>query len=716
MKPRYGLALGWLVLASVCVCTTNEPPVAAQQKKSLKTRLKSAMKGRPAWTIDEAMAQLHLSPKDPYLQYVALQLARREQRADEIGAHIEQLLGNEARQQRMERASRADLFNIFSGALAVQESLQLDTMRGQGSRPLPRDGRMPPVNQPEGTKEAAPSPKGTQKDPVQLERERRALRLKQHINIADLAGPTIKSHPWEEMLRGKKPEISPLARFVPEEFYFAEFHSLNKLLEALDVSDLWGRHLFNQATQEARTQLAGERLKAQLAVETNRLLRPVYDLVVEEVAVAGSDLFLAEGSDVSLLFRFKQPDVFKARMDGFLAHAEKAHPDVRRQQGEYLGIEYTHLSTPDRALHVYSAYPAPGLHLRSNSQVAFRRILEVIQGKPANGGPVRSLGNTSEFAYIRTLLPRGAKEEDGFIYLSDPFVRRMVGPQVKLTERRRMLCYNHLRMIGHAALLFRTEHGRAPQSLEELAEAQCSPGVFGRGRLACPDGGSYSLSADGLAGVCAHHGRAHNLTPCCEVAVAQVDGEEADEYKEFLREYNQYWRTFFDPIALRIQITPQRYRLETIVLPLIDNSIYTGLAHALGGKAEPLDALPVPKRNIFSVALKLNKEDLLAEAGLIQPAQGAASPERPGDPRRTPTAADTKCANNLKQLGLALHNYHDTYGRFPAVANFDKDGKPLLSWRVHLLPFLDEGQLYREFHLNEPWDSAHNKKLVSRLP
>ena len=73
-------------------------------------------------------------------------------------------------------------------------------------------------------------------------------------------------------------------------------------------------------------------------------------------------------------------------------------------------------------------------------------------------------------------------------------------------------------------------------------------------------------------------------------------------------------------------------------------------------------------------------------------------------------------SNNLKQLGLALHNYHDTYGRFPAIANFDKKNKPLLSWRVHLLPYLDQGKLYKEFHLDEPWDSEHNKQLITKMP
>lgn len=72
--------------------------------------------------------------------------------------------------------------------------------------------------------------------------------------------------------------------------------------------------------------------------------------------------------------------------------------------------------------------------------------------------------------------------------------------------------------------------------------------------------------------------------------------------------------------------------------------------------------------------------------------------------------------NSFKQIGLAMHNYHDTHKRFPARAWSDKDGKPLLSWRVQILPFLDEAELYKEFRLDEPWDSEHNKKLIEKMP
>jgi hypothetical protein len=79
-------------------------------------------------------------------------------------------------------------------------------------------------------------------------------------------------------------------------------------------------------------------------------------------------------------------------------------------------------------------------------------------------------------------------------------------------------------------------------------------------------------------------------------------------------------------------------------------------------------------------------------------------------------AARAQCANNLKQIGIAMHNYLDNTKTFPAQAVFSKDGKPLLSWRVLLLPYIEQDALYKEFKLNEPWDSPHNKKLLEKMP
>ncbi len=72
--------------------------------------------------------------------------------------------------------------------------------------------------------------------------------------------------------------------------------------------------------------------------------------------------------------------------------------------------------------------------------------------------------------------------------------------------------------------------------------------------------------------------------------------------------------------------------------------------------------------------------------------------------------------NNLKYIGLAMHNYLDANSHFPPAASVDKAGKPLLSWRVMILPYIDQDQLYKQFHLDEPWDSEHNKKLIDKMP
>jgi RNA polymerase sigma factor (sigma-70 family) len=75
-------------------------------------------------------------------------------------------------------------------------------------------------------------------------------------------------------------------------------------------------------------------------------------------------------------------------------------------------------------------------------------------------------------------------------------------------------------------------------------------------------------------------------------------------------------------------------------------------------------------------------------------------------------AARAQSRLNLKEIAQAMLNYQSTYDAFPTSAIYSKDGKPLLSWRVALLPYLNQDNLYKQFHLDEPWDSEHNKKLL----
>ena len=79
-------------------------------------------------------------------------------------------------------------------------------------------------------------------------------------------------------------------------------------------------------------------------------------------------------------------------------------------------------------------------------------------------------------------------------------------------------------------------------------------------------------------------------------------------------------------------------------------------------------------------------------------------------------ARQAQSTNNMKQIALAILNHESAFQKFPAAALRTKEGKPALSWRVAILPFLEEQALYNEFHLDEPWDSPHNIALIDRMP
>jgi prepilin-type processing-associated H-X9-DG protein len=74
-----------------------------------------------------------------------------------------------------------------------------------------------------------------------------------------------------------------------------------------------------------------------------------------------------------------------------------------------------------------------------------------------------------------------------------------------------------------------------------------------------------------------------------------------------------------------------------------------------------------------------------------------------------------RATNNLKQIGLALHNYHDIKNHLPPAVHRGKNGEPLLSWRVLILPYMECDNLYCRFHLDEPWDSPHNLTLLPEM-
>ncbi len=128
----------------------------------------------------------------------------------------------------------------------------------------------------------------------------------------------------------------------------------------------------------------------------------------------------------------------------------------------------------------------------------------------------------------------------------------------------------------------------------------------------------------------------------------------------------------------------------------------------IAGLMEQFSRLLKPKVNGDELSIRVDMQQLMASAAGVFLGQAAVDAAK--------RAEGTVVKNHLKQLVLAMHNYHDVYKQFPPAAIRDAQGRPLLSWRVALLPFLEENQLYHQFHLDEPWDSPHNKPLLAKMP
>ncbi len=541
-----------------------------------------------AWTLDEALNWLEFDPHDPCLQFIALQLALRSDQKK----ISEKLLQSKGLRAITSPPRPTDLLSIFSGAAAVHESLQLEAMQPEREAiQVERPGAGRAVAARGGQKIDMPFPK---------------------VAVASLTGPTIQSHPWKEMLGDANPELSNLSKIVPQDFYLAESHSAEALLQSLTAASSWQQYIMQQSMSISADIRAMEFLKKQLLLDGEQYEK-LMQLRIQEIALSGSDLYVTEGGDITLLILGEASELSEFLSD--VRSVAATRPDVTQSTFSMNQIECLHATNSDRSLSVFAANPAPGLHVRSNSRVAFEEILNAATGRSG----VDCLGSSTEFKYMRTLMPwgsakakEGAAKEDVFIYFSDPFIRRLVGPEVRLTQLRRLRCYNHLKMLNYASLLYKSELGESPSSIEDLIEHQCLPERFSPDTFKCADGGHYSLARDKDEldyAVCSRHGNDRFLTPCIEIPVLEVSKEEADRYEQFLQRYNQYWRAYFDPIGISISLENNCYNAKTIILPLIDNSVYTSLARTFSGLPRLLNQQHLlSDRTILSVACTLNRD------------------------------------------------------------------------------------------------------------
>src|SRR5271169_3227631 len=186
------------------------------------------------------------------------------------------------------------------------------------------------------------------------------------------------------------------------------------------------------------------RYQTQLALRRGPLTRALGPSVVGEVAVVGSDPYVEEGSDVTVLFRVKDRGLFDAGLAATQADLEKDHGSLVHETRDHAGVTVRVSRSADGVVGQQRA-TLGDVELVSNSPHAIDAVLDAAQGKRAR------LADETDFKFM---LARDARERaDVLAFLGDRFVGEVVGPRQKVLESRRQDAQGELMELGAAALL-----------------------------------------------------------------------------------------------------------------------------------------------------------------------------------------------------------------------------------------------------------------------
>jgi prepilin-type processing-associated H-X9-DG protein len=132
--------------------------------------------------------------------------------------------------------------------------------------------------------------------------------------------------------------------------------------------------------------------------------------------------------------------------------------------------------------------------------------------------------------------------------------------------------------------------------------------------------------------------------------------------------------------------------------------------------ATPIEPLPEPRKRSNTALIVVLVVAIVAFVGFIMCSGIMVALLLPAIQAAREAARRNACANNVKQIEIALANYHDKYQSYPPAYVADANGQPMHSWRVLILPYLEANDVYTAYNFDEPWDGPNNSKLADRMP
>jgi hypothetical protein len=438
------------------------------------------------------------------------------------------------------------VFDLLGGRAALRETLQLELLRTAAESPAPFAA-------------AAAS-----------------------IPIRTLEGVDVTALPFERMLAGRAGGDLALANRVPDDRLFVYFAKPTALFPFLGAGGDFLARSGAAMTATAFDDHLKTRYLQRLGLPEESSRAFLGSGAVTELGLVASDLFFLEGTELTVLMRLRAPDTTIAALK-LLAGIELPASGV--------------VERPTRSgRRAYWARQGD-LVFVSTSAVELDRMLRL----PA----AESLGRSAELRYMLSEVPL-QPETRSFLYLSDPFIRRMVGPAVKIGQLRRMRAAAEMTMITAGAMLRQLDGHRGPVDVATLIKL----GYVPRGISTA----EYTLQPD-LAVVSRTWGTLADLDAIDTDDIDAVTAQEAEAYTQYMQEYKEYWRQFFDPIAIRLDDAPGGdLEMTTFILPLVDSQLYMQLRNVLETRETktPLRVPALAPPPVMQLSLNLSDDSWVA--------------------------------------------------------------------------------------------------------
>lgn len=444
---------------------------------------------------------------------------------------------------------------------------------------------------------------------LQLQRLRDGAAQKQEartVDVKKVPGITIAEHPWEKMMEGKKPTPEPLAALVPHDNYYLHFKNLAKFIELGELVEQWGGNLNSLFDLNSRDYQVKQRYEKQLCIKSTLIGKTLGPFVVRGMAITGNDPYLREGSDLAILFYTVNKKLFLAGVDPFIQEARQEFgKELKETSYGCKGVNVEWFSTPLREVSLHRAV-LDDIVIYANSEAGMRRILQT------HKGDIKPLGSSLDFQYMRTVMRLEDKLEDGFLFLSDAFIRQLVGSESKIKERRRIEALTSLAMVTNGAMFHAWETGKLPADHAELVKgARLKPE-----ELTVPEGKGAIWNAERRLAVSDAYNTLHFATPLIELPIDKITPTEEREYSRFRNQYLGLWRQYFDPVGIRLQLNDQRVRVETYILPLVASSQYRFLRNFSGNGVSTFDLSHVGKQTLLQWFARLDPNQLFGLKGI----------------------------------------------------------------------------------------------------